>query len=51
MDVRTRDMAELIVLDHDTLWLRTNLLPAEVICKLGVIISTVPIESVISWLQ
>jgi hypothetical protein len=51
MDVRTRDMAELIVLDRDALWFRTNLLSAEVICRLGIMLSMVPIGCATQWLQ
>ena len=51
VDVRTRDMSELMTLDHDVLWLRTNLLPAEVVGRLGIMFSMVPTECVTRWLQ
>jgi hypothetical protein len=51
MDVRARDMAELIVLDHDALWLRTNLLPAEIVGRLGILLAAVSTEHVTRWLQ
>jgi hypothetical protein len=51
MDVRTRDMTELIILDDDVLWLRTNLLPAEVVGRLGIMLSAVPIGCATQWLQ
>jgi hypothetical protein len=51
MDVRTRDMPELIVLDYNALWLRTNLLPAEIIGRLGIMLASVSISDVVAWPQ